>query len=136
MLKVEDLHASYGAVSVLRGLNFEVPEGEVRVILGANGAGKTTTLRALCNMCNVTGTVELDGENIVGTSTAQIVQNGVAHVPQGRGTFPELSVTDNLLIGAYVRKDNEVRDDIGRWFEIFPRLEERSSQLAGSLSGG
>ncbi len=136
MLKVEGLHASYGAVSVLRGLDFEVPDGEVRVILGANGAGKTTTLRAICNMCNVSGTVEFEGENIVGTSTAQIVQKGVAHVPQGRGTFPELSVTDNLLVGAYVRKDNEVRDDIGRWFEIFPRLEERKDQLAGSLSGG
>jgi len=135
-LKVEDLNASYGAVSVLRGLDFEVPEGEVRVILGANGAGKTTTLRALCNMCNVTGTVELYGKSIVGTATSQIVQSGVAHVPQGRGTFPELSVTDNLLVGAYVRKDNEIRDDIGRWFEIFPVLEDRKNQLAGSLSGG
>jgi branched-chain amino acid transport system ATP-binding protein len=136
MLKAEDLHASYGAVSVLRGLDFEVPAGDVVVVLGANGAGKTTTLRALCNMCSTTGTVTLAGEEITKASTADIVRKGVAHVPQGRGTFPELSVTDNLMVGAYVRKDNEVRDDIGRWFEIFPRLEERKNQLAGSLSGG
>ena len=136
MLKVEDLHASYGAVSVLRGLDFEVPAGDVVVILGANGAGKTTTLRALCNMCNTTGTILMEGEDISKSATADIVRRGVAHVPQGRGTFPELSVMDNLVIGAYVRKDNEVKDDIARWFEIFPRLEERRDQLAGSLSGG
>ena len=136
MLKVEDLHASYGAVSVLRGLDFEVAEGQVVVILGANGAGKTTTLRALCNMCNTSGTILMQGDNIQKSPTADIVRRGVAHVPQGRGTFPELSVMDNLLVGAYVRKDNEVKDDIARWFEIFPRLEERREQLAGSLSGG
>ncbi|MDG2111963.1 MAG: ABC transporter ATP-binding protein, partial [Actinomycetota bacterium] len=100
------------------------------------GAGKTTTLRALCNMCNTSGTILMEGENIQKSPTADIVRRGVAHVPQGRGTFPELSVMDNLLIGSYVRKDNEVKDDIGRWFEIFPRLAERKDQLAGSLSGG
>lgn len=136
MLKATDLDASYGSVSVLRGLNFEVGEGEVTVILGANGAGKTTTLRALCNMCNTSGTVELEGEDITRAKTADIVRRGVAHVPQGRGTFPELSVMDNLKIGAYTRKDNEINDDIGQWFEVFPRLEERRDQLAGSLSGG
>lgn len=136
MLKVSDLHASYGAVSVLRGIDFEVPDGEVRVILGANGAGKTTTLRALCQMCTTQGEIVMEGNDISKATTADIVRRGVAHVPQGRGTFPELSVMDNLNIGAYVRKDNEVRDDIGRWFEIFPRLEERQNQLAGSLSGG
>ncbi len=136
MLKVEDLNASYGAVSVLRGVSLQVPTGQVGVVLGANGAGKTTTLRAICNMCNTSGTVELDGEDILKTATAEIVRKGVGHVPQGRGTFPELSVMDNLLVGAYTRKDNEIRDDIGRWFEIFPRLEERRTQLAGSLSGG
>lgn len=136
MLKVEDLNASYGAVSVLRGVSLQVPTGQVSVVLGANGAGKTTTLRAICNMCNTSGTVELDGEDIQKTATAEIVRRGVGHVPQGRGTFPELSVMDNLLVGAYTRKDNEIRDDIGRWFEIFPRLEERRTQLAGSLSGG
>ncbi len=136
MLKVEDLHARYGAVEVLRGLDFEVPDGNVVVILGANGAGKTTTLRALCNMCTTTGTVTMEGDDISRAKTADIVRRGVAHVPQGRGTFPELSVMDNLKIGAYTRKDNEVNADVDRWFEIFPRLEERRDQLAGSLSGG
>ncbi|MCY4518408.1 MAG: ABC transporter ATP-binding protein [Acidimicrobiaceae bacterium] len=136
MLKAEDLHARYGAVEVLRGLDFEVPDGNVVVILGANGAGKTTTLRALCNMCTTTGTVTMEGDDISRAKTADIVRRGVAHVPQGRGTFPELSVMDNLKIGAYTRKDNEVNADVDRWFEIFPRLEERRGQLAGSLSGG
>ena len=135
-LKVENLHASYGAVEVLRGLNFEVPPKHVSVILGANGAGKTTTLRAICNMCNTTGTVTLGDTDITKTGTAEIVRMGMAHVPQGRGTFPELSTMDNLLVGAYTRKDNEIKDDVDRWFEIFPVLGERSSQMAGSLSGG
>ena len=135
-LKVEDLHASYGAVEVLRGLNFEVAAKGVSVILGANGAGKTTTLRAICNMCSTSGKVTLGEEDITRMGTAEIVRRGVAHVPQGRGTFPELSTMDNLMIGAYTRKDDEVRDDVERWFEIFPRLAERQDQLAGSLSGG
>ncbi|MDE0844964.1 MAG: ABC transporter ATP-binding protein [Actinomycetota bacterium] len=135
-LIAKNLHASYGAVEVLRGLDFEVAQGKVSVILGANGAGKTTTLRAICNMCNSSGDVTLGGQDISRLGTAEIVRRGVAHVPQGRGTFPELSVNDNLLVGAYVRKDKEVNDDIDRWFEIFPRLAERKEQLAGSLSGG
>ena len=135
-LKVENLHASYGAVEVLRGLDFEVEAKGVSVILGANGAGKTTTLRAICNMCTTSGTVTLGVEDITRTGTAEIVRKGVAHVPQGRGTFPELSTMDNLMVGAYTRKDNEVKDDLDRWFEIFPRLSERRDQLAGSLSGG
>ena len=135
-LKVENLHASYGAVEVLRGLDFEVEAKGVSVILGANGAGKTTTLRAICNMCTTSGTVTLGDEDITRTGTAEIVRKGVAHVPQGRGTFPELSTMDNLMVGAYTRKDNEVKDALDRWFEIFPRLSERRDQLAGSLSGG
>ncbi len=135
MLSVTDLHARYGAVEVLRGLSFEVPDGEVSVILGANGAGKTTTLRAICNMVSSSGTVVLAGEDISKRNTADIVNLGVAHVPQGRGTFPELSVIDNLQIGGYVRKD-DLSDDIDRWFQMFPRLKERRDQLAGSLSGG
>ena len=135
-LKVENLHASYGAVEGLRGLDFEVEAKGVSVILGANGAGKTTTLRAICNMCTTSGTVTLGDEDITRTGTAEIVRKGVAHVPQGRGTFPELSTMDNLMVGAYTRKDNEVKDDLDRWFEIFPRLSERRDQLAGSLSGG
>ena len=135
-LIAKNLHASYGAVEVLRGLDFEVAQGKVSVILGANGAGTTTTLRAICNMCNSSGDVSLGGQDISRLGTAEIVRKGVAHVPQGRGTFPELSVADNLLVGAYVRKDKEVDADIDRWFEIFPRLAERREQLAGSLSGG
>lgn len=135
-LKVENLHASYGAVEVLRGLDFEVPAKGVSVILGANGAGKTTTLRAICNMCDTTGTVTLGDEDISRTGTAEIVRKGMVHVPQGRGTFPELSTMDNLMVGAYTRKDNEVKDDVDRWFEIFPVLAERHAQMAGSLSGG
>ena len=107
-LIAKNLHASYGAVEVLRGLDFEVAQGKVSVILGANGAGKTTTLRAICNMCNSSGDVSLGGQDISRLGTAEIVRKGVAHVPQGRGTFPELSVADNLLVGAYVRKDKEV----------------------------
>jgi len=135
-LKVENLHASYGAVEVLRGLDFEVPAKGVSVILGANGAGKTTTLRAICNMCDTSGTVTLGDEDISRTGTAEIVRKGMVHVPQGRGTFPELSTMDNLMVGAYTRKDNEVKDDVDRWFEIFPVLADRHAQMAGSLSGG
>ena len=135
-LKVENLHASYGAVEVLRGLDFEVPVKGVSVILGANGAGKTTTLRAICNMCDPSGTVTLGDEDISRTGTAEIVRKGMVHVPQGRGTFPELSTMDNLMVGACTRKDNEIKDDVDRWFEIFPVLAERHAQMAGSLSGG
>ncbi len=135
MLKVDNMTARYGQVDVLRGISFEVPEGEVVVILGANGAGKTTTLRAVCNMVQGTGAVSFDGTDISKTDTADIVNMGMAHVPQGRGTFPELSVLDNLHIGGYIRNDS-LDDDIDRWFQMFPRLKERKDQLAGSLSGG
>ncbi|MDQ1425755.1 MAG: branched-chain amino acid transport system ATP-binding protein [Acidimicrobiaceae bacterium] len=136
LLKVTDLDASYGMVQVLRGINFEVQTGEVVVILGANGAGKTTTLRAVCAMVNTSGSVQIDGVEVSRKGTAEIVRRGLAHVPQGRGTFPELSVIDNLLLGAYVRRDNDVQSDIERWMDAFPRLRERKDQTAGSLSGG
>jgi branched-chain amino acid transport system ATP-binding protein len=136
LLKVEDLWAGYGPVQVLHGVSFDVNLGEVVVILGANGAGKTTTLRAICQMINTRGRVELDGASLVGRSTTSVVRRGLAHVPQGRGTFPELTVRDNLEVGAYVRKDKEIAEDIERWFEAFPRLAERRTQQAGSLSGG
>ena len=136
MLEVTDLHASYGPVQVLHGMDFIVKEGEVVVILGANGAGKTTTLRAICNMLDTKGRIEFDGSSIANSSTTAIVRRGIAHVPQGRGTFSALSVEENLEVGAFTRRDREVRADIDRWFDVFPRLKERRSQLAGSLSGG
>lgn len=138
MLEVRDLQASYGQVDVLRGLDIEVKKGEVCVILGANGAGKTTTLRSICNMpiVNCSGNVSFDGVDISRADTGAIVGDGLAHVPQGRGTFPELSTMENLELGAYIRKDNEIQDDIDRWFQMFPVLKERRDQAAGSLSGG
>lgn len=136
MLKLEGVNANYGAVEVLRNINIEVPRGEVVVVLGANGAGKTTTLRAICNMVSGSGSVVLEGTEVSKSNTADIVNMGVAHVPQGRGTFPELSVRDNLEVGAYTRKDNEVEDDIALWFEKYPVLGQRHDQMAGSLSGG
>lgn len=138
MLRVSDLRASYGQVDVLRGVEIEVKTGEVCVILGANGAGKTTTLRSICNMPIVTssGSVTFDGTDISTMDTGAVVGLGMAHVPQGRGTFPELSTLENLQLGGYVRKDNEIDDDIDRWFQMFPVLKERKDQAAGSLSGG
>ena len=137
MLSVSGLTARYGAIQVLYDLSFDVQVGEVVVILGANGAGKTTTLRAVCGMVETGGTVMLNGKDVSGAATAEIVRQGVAHVPQGRGTFPELSVIDNLMLGAYVRKDKAGVDaDVERWFGVFPRLADRRGQAAGSLSGG
>jgi branched-chain amino acid transport system ATP-binding protein len=136
LLEVSGLTARYGQVEVLHGVNFNVQRGEVVVILGANGAGKTTTLRAICQMVTTHGTITLDGADITSAKTSDIVRKGVAHVPQGRGTLNDLSVEDNLLAGAYVRRDREVNQDIDRWFTMFPRLRERRGQLAGSLSGG
>ena len=135
-LEVRGLKAAYGDISVLHGIDFSVAEGQIAVILGANGAGKTTTLRALCAMVSTEGSVKLGGEELAGRSTADIVRRGVAHVPQGRGTFPELSVEENLLAGAFTRTDSEVRADMERWYETFGVLGERRAQDAGSLSGG
>ena len=135
-LEVRGLKAAYGNIAVLHGIDFTVAEGQIAVILGANGAGKTTTLRALCAMVSTEGSIRLAGEELAGHRTAEIVRRGVAHVPQGRGTFPDLSVEENLMAGAFVRSDAEVRSDVQRWFETFPVLGERRTQAAGSLSGG
>ncbi|MGI9031426.1 MAG: ABC transporter ATP-binding protein, partial [Ilumatobacteraceae bacterium] len=137
MLQVKDLHAAYGPVQVLRGLDLHVDDGEVVVLLGANGAGKTTTIRAICQLVDTKGSVELAGTQLVGKRPEHMVGLGIAHVPQGRGTFPELTVDENLEVGAYVRKDRStIREDTERWYEMFPRLAERRGQQAGSLSGG
>ena len=138
LLRAEGLTAGYGQLRVLEGIDIEVNEGEIVVMLGANGAGKTTTMRAISGVIQRQGTIEFAGQNIQKVGPDVIVRAGVAQVPQGRGTFPELSVEDNLRAGAYVRRDGSggVQADIDKWFGIFPRLAERRTQRAGSLSGG
>jgi branched-chain amino acid transport system ATP-binding protein len=136
LLEVEHLTGGYGAVRVLYGLDFTVDAGEVVVILGANGAGKTTTLRALSGGLDAKGHVRFDGRNALGRRTEQIAAAGVAHVPQGRGTITDLTVEENLRLGAFTRRDREVDADIDHWYRVFPRLADRRGQLAGSMSGG
>ena len=136
LLKAESLTASYGQIEVLHGINFEVFDNEIAVILGANGAGKTTTIRALSGMVETTGTITFKREDISQLESDAIVRKGVAHVPQGRGTFPELTVEDNLRVGAFIRSDNEVQNDIQNCYDTYPVLFERRTQTAGSLSGG
>ncbi|MBX3622351.1 MAG: ABC transporter ATP-binding protein [Rhizobacter sp.] len=137
LLKVRDLHAQYGLTKVLHGLDFDVHAGGITTILGANGAGKTTTLRAVCGMVKAQGEVSLGGERVDGKATESIVRMGVAHVPDGRGTFLNFTVEENLRIGAYTRRDKaEVALDFERMYTYFPRLKERRRQQAGTLSGG
>jgi branched-chain amino acid transport system ATP-binding protein len=136
LLEVSDLRGGYGAVRVLNGIAFTVDDGEVVVILGANGAGKTTTLRAISGTIDARGKAVFNGREILGRRPDQIAHAGIGHVPQGRGTIVDLTVDDNLRVGAYRRRDSEVTTDIARWYEIFPRLRERHDQQAGSMSGG
>jgi len=136
LLEVRGLHAAYGETKVLHGIDFSVSEGGVTALLGANGAGKTTTLRAICGMVRTQGDVILGGEPINGMATEDIVRRGVAHVPDGRGTFMELTVEENMRLGAYTRRDHEIQADFTRMFGYFPRLKERFRQQAGTLSGG
>ena len=137
ILEVRALHAQYGPTRVLHGIDFSVEEGGITTILGANGAGKTTTLRAVCGMVKTQGEIVLAGNRIEGKATESIVRAGVAHVPDGRGTFVNLSVEENLRLGAYTRSDKaEVAADFERMFGYFPRLKERFRQQAGLLSGG
>jgi branched-chain amino acid transport system ATP-binding protein len=137
LLEARALHAGYGETRVLHGIDFAVKAGGVTALLGANGAGKTTTLRAICGMIRTSGEIRLGDERIDGKATEDIVQRGVAHVPDGRGTFSELTVEENLRLGAYIRKDGAaVAQDFERMFGYFPRLRERFRQQAGTLSGG
>ena len=137
LVEVRDLRAAYGDVRVLHGLDFAIEEGGVTTLLGANGGGKTTTLRALCGMIPTQGEIRFDGRPIRGWITEDIVRRGVAHVPDGRGTFLNLSTEENLRLGAYTRRDRKAVDaDLERVFGYFPRLRERRSQQAGTLSGG
>ncbi|WP_430334390.1 ABC transporter ATP-binding protein [Rhodococcus sp. ACT016] len=136
LLSVEGLHARYGSAEVLHGIDFEVPDGEVTVVLGANGAGKTTILRSICGLVRTSGRITFDGRDITGRRTDRIARLGVAHVPQGRGTFGDLTVEENLRIGGYTTSSAATERAIEQWYDFFPRLQERRRQLAAGLSGG
>ena len=137
LLEVRRLHAGYGHTRVLHGLDFALEKGAITALLGANGAGKTTTLRALCAMVKTQGEIRFDGVRIDGRNTEDIVRLGVAHVPDGRGTFANLSTEENLRLGAYTRRKRDAVDaDLERMYGYFPRLRERRRQQAGTLSGG
>ena len=138
LLQVKDLVVSYGGIEALKGISFKVNEGEIATLIGANGAGKSTTLRAITSLVQVkSGTITYDGEDITHLDTQKIVEKGIALVPEGRRVFANLTVLENLKIGAYLRKDKAgVEKDIKYIYSLFPRLEERSWQLAGTLSGG
>ena len=137
LLEAEGVTAGYGQTAVLHGIHFAVEERGVSALLGANGAGKTTTLRAVCGMVRTGGEVRLAGERLDGLATEEIARRGVAHVPDGRGTFMELTVEENMRLGAYTRSDRaEVEADFERVFGYFPRLRQRFRQQAGTLSGG
>jgi branched-chain amino acid transport system ATP-binding protein len=137
MLTIKDLRAYYGQVQALHGLELSLKEGSVTTLLGANGAGKTTTLRAICNMIRSTGAIEFEGKPLTGMSTENIVRLGIAHVPQGRGTFTNMTVEENLQLGAISRNDKKaIGSDIERMYAHFPVLKQRHTQQAGTLSGG
>ena len=137
MLEVTNLHVSYGEIRALKGVTFRVGQGEVVALLGNNGAGKTTTLRAISGLLAPReGNVVFEGGTLVGVASHAIVRRGVTHVPEGRRIFNRLSVLENLEMGAFTRTDPAVREDIDRVFSIFARLQERRTQVAGTLSGG
>ena len=138
LLEVKDLVVSYGGIEALKGISFSVDEGQIVTLIGANGAGKSTTLRAITGIVPVkSGTILYTGEDITGMDTQKVVERGIALVPEGRRVFANLTVLENLKIGAYLRKDTaQIQKDIEYIYKLFPRLEERSWQLAGTLSGG
>jgi branched-chain amino acid transport system ATP-binding protein len=136
LLEAKGLCAAYGETKVLHGIDFAIRQGGVTALLGANGAGKTTTLRAICGMVRTQGSITLDGRRIDGMATEDIVRLGVAQVPEGRGTFMELTVEENMRLGAYTRPAAQATADFGHIFHYFPRLQERFKQQAGTLSGG
>ncbi len=138
MLKIENLHVSYGGIQALRGISLEVPDGKIVTLIGANGAGKSTTLRTITGLVKAaSGSIQWNGEELLGKSIDKIVGSGIAMSPEGRRVFADMSVLENLRIGAYLRKDKaEIEKDVQWVYSLFPRLEERSWQLAGTLSGG
>lgn len=137
MLKIENLHVWYGAIHAIRGVSLEVKEGEIISLIGANGAGKTTILHTVTGLVRAKeGTIEYDGKNLRTTPAHKIVTMGLAHVPEGRQIFARMTVEENLLMGAYFRKDKDIPKDLEIVYETFPRLKERMHQVAGTLSGG
>ena len=138
MLKIENLHVNYGGIQALRGISLEVPDGKIVTLIGANGAGKSTTLRTITGLVKAaSGSIQFDGEELLGKSIDKIVTTGIAMSPEGRRVFPDMTVVENLKIGAYLRKDKaEIEKDLDWVYDLFPRLKERSWQLAGTLSGG
>ncbi|MBQ8971351.1 MAG: ABC transporter ATP-binding protein, partial [Lachnospiraceae bacterium] len=136
MLKIKDLKVNYGGIEAVKGISIDVPYGNIITLVGANGAGKSTTLRAITGLVKAgSGSITLDDEELIGLSTADIVAKGITMVPEGRRVFPDLTVLENLKIGAYLRNDS-LDADIEHVYELFPRLKERSWQAAGTLSGG
>ena len=138
MLEVKDLEVYYGVIQAIKGISFHVEEGEVIALIGANGAGKTTTLQTITGMLNAqAGSIQFEGTELTKIPGHKIVSMGMAHVPEGRRVFAQLSVLENLKLGAYTRKDKtEIEESLKRVYKSFPRLEERKNQLAGTLSGG
>ncbi len=137
LLKVSGLKVAYGGIQAVKGVNFEVREGELVSLIGANGAGKTTTLKAITGLQPVAaGSVEYLGRAIKGQGAWDLAKQGLVMVPEGRGTFTRMTITENLLMGAYNRNDGEIQADIDKVFALFPRLKERAKQLAGTMSGG
>lgn len=138
MLEIKDLHVSYGGIKALRGINIEVPDGKIVTLIGANGAGKSTLLRTISGLVKAeNGSILLDGKDITGQQINKICAEGIALSPEGRHVFTDLSVLENLRIGAYLRNDKkEIEKDLEWVFKLFPRLKERSWQYAGTLSGG
>lgn len=136
ILEVKDLHVSYGGIKAVKDISFEVPKGEVVTLIGANGAGKSSTLRSIVGLVKPeSGSIQFEGAELAGLPTDQIVSKGITLVPEGRRVFPDLTVLENLKIGAYMRKDS-LEEDLKWVHDLFPRLKERSWQLAGTLSGG
>ena len=137
MLSVRDLHVSYGAIKAVRGISFDIQQGEIVTLIGANGAGKSTTLNTVAGLIRPdSGSIEFKGQSIVGVKSHKVVERGMALCPEGRRVFSQMSVSENLDMGGYTRSDAENRETLQRVYERFPRLKERMGQMAGTLSGG
>ena len=137
MLSVRDLHVSYGAIKAVRGISFDIKQGEIVTLIGANGAGKSTTLNTVAGLIRPdSGSIEFKGQSIVGVKSHKVVERGMALCPEGRRVFSQMSVSENLDMGGYTRSDAENRVTLQRVYERFPRLKERMGQMAGTLSGG